>query len=75
MRHREIYSDGIGRITVSGGVVRVDLESQSPTECDANNNPKSAFRQRVIFSLNGFTKSLEVMQKVMVVSSSASLAT
>jgi hypothetical protein len=51
------------------------LESQSPTECDANNNPKSAFRQRVIFSLNGFTKSLEVMQKVMVVSSSASLAT
>ena len=63
MRHREIYSDGIGRITVSGGVVRVDLESQSPTECDANNNPKSAFRQRVIFSLDGFTKSLEVMQK------------
>ena len=63
MKHRELYSDGIGRITVTGGVVRVDLESLSPTECDANNNPKSTFRQRVIFSLDGFVKSLEVMQK------------
>ena len=63
MTHREVYSDGIGRITVTGGVVRVDLESLSPTECDANNNHKSTFRQRVIFSLDGFTKSLEVMQK------------
>jgi hypothetical protein len=63
MEHRELYSDGIGRITVTGGVVRVDLESLSPTECDANNNPKSTFRQRVIFSLDGFVKSFEVMQK------------
>ena len=63
MKHRERYSDGIGRITVTGGVVRVDLESLSPTECDANNNPKSIFRQRLIFSLDGFVKSVEVMQK------------
>jgi hypothetical protein len=63
MAHRELYSDGIGRITVTGGVVRVDLESLSPSQCDANNNPKSTFRQRVIFSLDGFVKSLEVMQK------------
>ena len=63
MKHRELYSDGVGKITVTGGVVRVDLESLSPTECDANNNPKSTFRQRVIFSVDGFVKSLEVMQK------------
>jgi hypothetical protein len=62
MTHREVYSDGIGRITVTGGVVRVDLESLSPTECDANNNHKSTFRQRVIFSLDGFVKLVEVMQ-------------
>ena len=43
--------------------MRVDLESLSPTECDANNNPKSTFRQRLIFSLDGFVKSVEVMQK------------
>ena len=63
MKHRELYSDGVGKITVTGGVVRVDLESLSPTECDANNNPKSTFRQRLIFSLDGFVKSVEVMQK------------
>ena len=63
MKHRELYSDGVGKITVTGGVVRVDLMSLSPTECDANNNPKSTFRQRVIFSVDGFVKSLEVMQK------------
>jgi hypothetical protein len=63
MNHCELYSDGIARITVTGGVVRVDLESLSPTECDANNNPKSTFRQRLIFSLDGFVKSVEVMQK------------
>jgi hypothetical protein len=63
MKHRELFSDGVGKITVTGGVVRVDLMSLSPTECDANNNPKSTFCQRVIFSVDGFVKSLEVMQK------------
>jgi hypothetical protein len=59
----ELYSDGIGRITFTGGVVRVDLVSQSPTELDANNKPKSIFRQRLIFSIDGFVNSAEVMQK------------
>jgi hypothetical protein len=38
--HAELYSDGIGEITVSGTIVRVDLVSLSPTEHDANNKPK-----------------------------------
>ena len=61
--HDELYTDGIGEITVSGTVVRVDLVSLSPTERDANNAPKSVFRQRLIFSVDGFANSVELMQK------------
>ena len=65
MIHDELFSDGIGEITVSGSVVRVDLVSLSPTERDANNSPKSIFRQRLIFSVEGFANSVEVMQKAL----------
>jgi hypothetical protein len=61
--HDELYTDGVGEITVSGTVVRVDLVSLSPTERDANNAPKSVFRQRLIFPLEGFANSVELMQK------------
>lgn len=63
--HDELYTDGVGEITVSGTVVRVDLVSLSPTERDANGTPKSVFRQRLIFSLEGFANSLELMQKAL----------
>jgi hypothetical protein len=63
--HSEMFSDGIGEIMVSGSIVRVDLMSLSPTERDANNNPKSVLRQRVIFSVEGFANSVDVMQKAL----------
>ena len=62
--HDEIYSDGIGEITVSGTIVRVDLMSMSPTE-RVNGSPKSVFRQRLIFSAEGFANSVGVMQKAL----------
>ena len=63
--HAELYSDGVGEITVSGTVVRVDLVSLSPTERDENNDPKRVFRQRLIFSVEAFANSVEVMQKAL----------
>ena len=63
--HSELYSDGIGEITVSGSIVRVDLVSLSPTERDADNKPKSVLRQRLIFPVEGFANSVEVMQKAL----------
>lgn len=63
--HTELYSDGLGEITVSGTIVRVDLVSLSPTERDANNNPKKVFRQRLIFSVEAFANSVDVMQKAL----------
>lgn len=61
----ELYSDGIGEITITGSIVRVDLMSLSPTERDANNNPKSVIRQRVIFTVEGFANSVDLMQKAL----------
>jgi hypothetical protein len=63
--HDEIYSDGISEVTVTGSIVRVDLVSLSPLEHDANNVPKKVFRQRLIFSVEAFANSVEVLQKAM----------
>jgi hypothetical protein len=63
--HAEIYSDGIDEITIGGSIVRVDLVSFSPTERDANNAPKRVFCQRLIFSIESFANSVEVMQNAL----------
>jgi hypothetical protein len=60
-----MFTDGIGEITVSGSIVRVDLVSLSPTERDAANKPKPVLRQRLIFSVEGFANSVDVMQKAL----------
>src|SRR6516164_413018 len=63
--HAELFTDGVEEITVGGSIVRVDLVSLSPTERDANNAPKKVFRQRLIFSIEGFANSVEVMQNAL----------
>ncbi len=63
--HHEIYSDGIGEITVSGSTVRIDLVSLSPTERDAANNPKPVFRKRIIMPIDVFANSADLVQKVL----------
>jgi hypothetical protein len=63
--HAEIYTDGVDEITVGGSVVRVDLFSLSPTERDADNAPKRVFCQRLIFSVESFANSVDVMQNAL----------
>ncbi len=63
--HDEIYADGVGEITVTGNIVRIDLVSLSPTQRDANNNPKAVFRQRLIMPVDGFANTAELMKKVL----------
>jgi hypothetical protein len=63
--HVELYTDGVGEVTVGGSIVRVDLVSLSPTERDANNAPKRVFSQRLIFSVEAFANSVEVMQNAL----------
>ncbi|WP_246179767.1 hypothetical protein [Microvirga thermotolerans] len=59
----EVYSDGISEITVTGPIVRIDLMSLSPSERDANNNPKPVFRQRIVMPIDAFANAVELMQK------------
>lgn len=63
--HSELFTDGVSEVTVSGTIVRVDLVSLSATERDENNAPKRVLRQRLIFSLEGFANSVELMQKAL----------
>lgn len=63
--HPELFTDGIGEITVSGSIVRVDLTSLSPTERNPDNTPRAVLNQRLIFSVEGFANSVEVMQKAL----------
>jgi hypothetical protein len=63
--HPECYTDGVDEITVSGSIVRVDLVTLSPTERDANNAPKRVLCQRLIFSVEAFANSVDVMQKAL----------
>lgn len=61
----ELYADGIGEITVTGTIVRIDLVSLSATERDANNNPKPEFRQRIIMPVDAFANAVDLMQKAL----------
>jgi hypothetical protein len=61
----ELYSDGIGEITVTGTIVRIDLMSLSATERDASNNPKPEFRQRIIMPVEAFANAVDLMQKAL----------
>ncbi len=63
--HPELYSDGVGEVTITGSIVRLDLVSLSPDERDANGNAKTVFRQRLILSVEGFANSVDVMQKAL----------
>jgi outer membrane biosynthesis protein TonB len=64
MEH-QIFCDGIGRISVIGGVVRLDLFTYSPTETDANGQPRPILSHRIVMGMDGFLRSSEkVMEAV-----------
>lgn len=63
--HAELYTDGVDEVMIGGSIVRVDLISLSPTERDGNNAPKKVFCQRLIFSVESFANSVEVMQNAL----------
>ncbi len=59
----QVFSDGIGQITVIGGAVRLDFIAYSPTEKDAKGQPAPVFCQRIIMSVDGFMRSAEKIQE------------
>ena len=59
----QIFSDGIGTIIVIGATVRLDFVALSPTERDANGQPKAVFRQRIVMGVDGFMRSASKVQE------------
>lgn len=56
---QQIFCDGIGRIAVIGNTVRLDLVSYSPTESDANGQPRMVLTHRVVMGTDAFLQSAE----------------
>ena len=59
---QDVYADGIGEITLTGGMVRIDLVSLSAKERDAEGRPKLEFRKRVVLPPEGFLRSFSAME-------------
>lgn len=62
--NREFYADGIGEITLSGGMVRMDLVTLQGSQKDSENKPKLEFSQRVIMPPDGFLRSFSAMENL-----------
>ncbi len=59
----QIFSDGIGTISITGGTVRFDLITFSPTENDAGGQPKAVFQQRIVMTADAFLHSAGKVQE------------
>ena len=61
---QEIYADGIGEITLSGGMVRMDLFTLVGSQKDPENKPRMEFSRRVIMPPDGFLRSFSAMENL-----------
>jgi hypothetical protein len=61
----ELFADSVSGISLTGGVVRLDLASVLPTEKDEKNQPKPIFRQHIVMPGEGFVQSFALMAQVM----------
>lgn len=62
--NREIFADGIGEITLVGGMVRIDLVSLSPHQKDEKDNPVLEYRGRIVMPPDGFLRSFSAMENL-----------
>src|SRR4051812_27117089 len=60
---KQVFSDGIGQITVIGGMVRLDFVAYSPTEKDAKGQYLPVFCQRVVMNPESFLHATAKMQE------------
>jgi len=64
MSSRDIYADGIGEITLSGGMVRMDLVTLQGSQSNSEEKPKLEVSQRVIMPPDGFLRSFSAMENL-----------
>jgi len=61
---QQLFTDGIGRITVIGGVVRLDMVTYSPNDTDAQGRPRQVFTQRIVMGTDAFLRSSEKVVEI-----------
>ncbi len=61
---QEIYADTMGEITLSGGMVRIDLVSLAGGQVKEGETPKFEPRARVVMSPDGFLRSFSAMENL-----------
>lgn len=59
----ETFADGIGRIAIIDGIVRLDLISYSPTEHGPDGKPRQVFTHRVVMGMDQFLYASEKIAK------------
>ena len=59
----QVFSDGIGQVSIVGGTVRLDFVVLSATEKDAKGQPVAVFCQRVVMGIDGFMQSAAKIQE------------
>ncbi|HMP78259.1 MAG TPA: hypothetical protein PKD54_02295 [Pirellulaceae bacterium] len=60
----EIFADGIGEISLSGGMVRLDLVSLIGSQNDPNNQPRFTPKARIVMPPEGFLRSYSAMENL-----------
>ena len=61
---QEVYADTMGEITLSGGMVRIELVSLAGGQVKEGENPKFEPRMRVVMSPDGFLRSFSAMENL-----------
>lgn len=61
---KDIFADGIGEITLAGGMVRMDLVTLVGSQKDDENKPRLEFSKRVVMPPDGFLRSFSAMENL-----------
>ena len=56
---QQTFADGIGRIAIIDGIVRLDLVAHSPTEAGPDGKPRPVFSHRVVMGVDQFLRAAE----------------
>lgn len=61
---RDEFADGIGEITLSGGMVRMDLVTLVGSQNNKENPPQLKFSKRIVMPPDGFLRSFSAMENL-----------
>lgn len=62
--NNEVFADGIGEISLSGGMVRLDLVSLVGSQNDPENKPTFRAKGRIVMPPEGFLRSFSAMENL-----------